>query len=194
MLVYRVFPYDAKAQPEKSGHPTYLHRPQGAGRWDNPDLYDTWYVGREPETAIAESFGNLAHWGESMFRFPSAPSTRRVLGVFSLPDDLQILDLDDPRNLTDLGIRPSQVVIRNKAYTQGRARQIWQQTTPSAERRWSAIGWWSFHAPHLRNLALMSSLSGPSPMTFVEAQPLTLTHPAVVECASLLHRVVDSRT
>lgn len=40
MLLHRVFLHDPAAAPGMSGHATYLHRPQGASRWDNPSLYD----------------------------------------------------------------------------------------------------------------------------------------------------------
>jgi len=57
MLVYRVFFHDPGARPGDPGHALHLHRPQGAGRWDNPDLYDAWYFARSPEGAIGEVFG-----------------------------------------------------------------------------------------------------------------------------------------
>ena len=60
MLVYRVFFHDPGARPGDPGHALHLHRPQGAGRWDNPDLYDAWYFARSPEGAIGEVFGALA--------------------------------------------------------------------------------------------------------------------------------------
>lgn len=39
MLVYRVFPHLNSAKAGEPGHPSYLHRPQGTGRRDNPDHY-----------------------------------------------------------------------------------------------------------------------------------------------------------
>jgi hypothetical protein len=40
MLLYRVFLHDPGAAEGHSGSATYLHRPQGDSRWDNPTLYD----------------------------------------------------------------------------------------------------------------------------------------------------------
>ena len=60
MLLHRVFLHDPGAAPGKSGHATYLHKPQGAGRWDNPALYDAWYLSPAAEGAVGETLGNLA--------------------------------------------------------------------------------------------------------------------------------------
>lgn len=113
MLVYRVFPHLETAEP---GHPLYEHRPQRGGRADHPDYY-VWYVAREAEAACGEAFGNLSLWTDSMFDFPAVPGARKALGVYELPDDLRICDLDEPHRLVELGLRPTQVVIRNLAIT-----------------------------------------------------------------------------
>ncbi|MFC9839925.1 hypothetical protein ACFVKB_40020 [Rhodococcus sp. NPDC127530] len=34
---------------------------------------------------------------------PSLPESRHALGLFELPDDLRVLDLDDPAQLVRLG-------------------------------------------------------------------------------------------
>lgn len=185
MLLYRVFPHSPSAAAGSPGHSGYLHRPQVNGRWDNPSLYDTWYFSKSPEGAIAESFGNLATWSAEMFLTPFMPGGRRALGVYSVPDDLSILDLDDARNLLELGMRPSQVVARNLAYTQSRAAEIFDARGLSG-RRWAGLSWWSFHRPTLTNVALWATLTEPAPLTPVEVTPLTLSTPSVVEAARML--------
>nr|WP_271211167.1 RES domain-containing protein [Rhodococcus wratislaviensis]GLK36938.1 hypothetical protein GCM10017611_37970 [Rhodococcus wratislaviensis] len=106
-----------------AGHPLYEHRPQRGGRIDHPD-YHVWYLSRLAEAACGESFGNLARWEASMLEFPLLPGSRRALGVFELPDDLRVLDLDDPAQLVRLGLRPTQVVARNLTVTQGWGHRI----------------------------------------------------------------------
>lgn len=53
-----------------------------------------------------------------MFDFALLPGARKALGSYRLPDDLRVLDLDDPRELLEWSLRPTQVVARNLAVTQ----------------------------------------------------------------------------
>ena len=183
VLVYRVFPYLSSAAAGEPGHPLYEHRPQRGGRIDHPD-YHVWYVSRYAEAACGETFGNLVRWDVSMFEFPQVPGARRALGVFELPDDLRVLDLDDPAQLVRLGLRPTQVVTRNLSVTQGWGRRIWSETDPqSDDRAWQAVSWWSYHRPVWTVLA---SWQRPD---VVRVEELDLDHPGIVDAAKALHRV-----
>lgn len=183
MLLYRVFPYDPSAAVGEPGHPLYEHRPQRGGRIDHPDYY-VWYLSRQAEGAIGETFGNLASWDDSMFHFPAAPGARRSLGVFRLPDDLRLLDLDDPANLTKLQLRPTQVVARNLAVTQEWGHRIWSERDPhdSATHRWQAVKWWSYHRPIWD---IIASWARP---TFDHVEALDFGHTAVIDAAEALSR------
>lgn len=182
MLVYRVYPHLDAARPGEPGHPLYEHRPQRGGRADHPDYY-VWYVARQPEAACGETFGNIAQWADSMFEFPAVPGARRVLGVYDLPDDLRICDLDDPHRLVELGLRPTQVVTRNLAVTSAWAHRIWSENSPAVGgRTWQAVQWWSYHRPHW---SVLASWERPK---LVEHQPLSLAHPAVIAAATSLNR------
>lgn len=183
MLVYRVFPYLDTAAAGEPGHPLHEHRPQRGGRIDHPDYY-VWYVGQQPEAAVAETFGNLAVWGESMFEVPFIPGARRALGILRLPDDLRVLDLDDPRELFHRGLRPTQIVARNLAVTQRWGPDIWDEEDPGAaeSRRWQGVQWWSYHRPTWQVLA---SWKRPG---VVQIEPLDLHHAAVADAADALRR------
>lgn len=182
MLVYRVFPYLETAAPETPGHPLYEHRPQRGGRADHPDYY-VWYVARQAEAACGETFGNLSRWIDAMFDFPAIPGARKTLGVYELPDDLRICDLDDPHRLVELGLRPTQIVTRNLAVTSDWAHRIWAQRTPAIEtHKWQAVQWWSFHRP---TWTIIASWDRPK---LVELEYLDLDHPAIVAAAKSLNR------
>ena len=79
-----------------------------------------WYFATTPECAVGETFAKLDSWSEDMFDFPALPGSRRALGVFDLPDDLPLLDLDDPQILLRRGLRPSGVVSLNRKVDPGR--------------------------------------------------------------------------
>jgi hypothetical protein len=183
VLVYRVFPYLATAKAGAPGHPGYAHRPQRGSRIDHPDYY-VWYLARQAEAAVGESFGDLASWEPSMFEVPFLPGARRALGVFRLPDDLRVCDLDDPHRLSELGLRPTQVVTRNLAVTQGWGHAIWAQHDPHdpSSRRWQAVQWWSYHHPSWTVVASWL------PPELVRVEPLDLTHGAVQDAAEELRR------
>ncbi|GAF47569.1 RES domain-containing protein [Rhodococcus wratislaviensis] len=184
MLVYRVFPYLSAAAPGQPGHPSYEHRPQRGGRVDHPD-YHLWYLSRLAEAACGESFGNLARWEASMLEFPLLPGSRRALGVFELPDDLRVLDLDDPAQLVRLGLRPTQVVTRNLTVTQGWGHRIWSETEPhTGDRAWQAVAGWSYHRPQW---SVLASWLRPA---LVRVEPLDLDHPAILDSAKALQRIV----
>jgi len=95
--------------------------------------------------AVGEAFGDLAGWEASMFETPFLPGGSRALAVLWLPDDLRILDLDDPRALLERALRPTQIVERNLAVTQSWAHAIWDERDPhdAAALRWQAVQWWS---------------------------------------------------
>ena len=186
MLVYRVFPFDPAAAAGTPGHPDYLHKPQGKARLDNPQHYETWYFAATPEAAVGEVFGDISVWGDDMFEYPALPDARRTLGVFELPDSLNLLDLDDARALLDRGIRPTQVIARNRSATQGWALKIFGESSDTGQRRWDGVRWWSFHRPHWTVFGLWSARGEPPHHRFVNTDPLHVAHPAVVDAARTL--------
>ena len=185
MLLYRVFPFVATAGEGEPGHPLYEHHPQRGGRMDHPDYY-VWYLAGQMSAAVGEVFGNLPVWEPTMLLFPALLDCSRALGVYYVPDDLRILDLDDPAELLARSLRPTQIVARNLAVTQAWAHRIWQEPdlADPRGRRWDAVKWWSFHRPHWDVIG-----SWVQPM--IEAvEPLSMDHPAVRDAAETLSRVV----
>ncbi len=181
MLVYRVFPFLATADSGEPGHPDYLHPDQGKGRLDNPDRYRCWYVALEASGAVGEAFADLLHWREEMFPFPALAGSRRALGTYEIPDDTPLLDLDDARSLLDRGLRPTQVIERNRPATQAWALRAFEEIDHDGTARWSGVRWWSFHRPQWRVLGLW----GQAPR-HIEVDRLDLEHPAVVDAAGAL--------
>lgn len=187
MLVYRVFAYDPKSTRGNSGHPDFLYRPQGSGRCDNPGLYDAWYYALTPEAAIAEVFGDLSRWSDGMFVPPYLPTGRKALGVYELPDDLALLDLNDARSLQERGLRPTQVVFRIRSATQAWARSIFNETT-AGKRSWQGVRWWSYWKPHWAVFVVWIEPGMPVLHKFVRAEDLDLGHPAVESARNSLGR------
>src|SRR5450432_4153311 len=135
MLVYRVFPHLPDAPWGAKGHAAYVEI-QGSGRLDNPDHYRIWYLALEPGGAIAETFGDLGEWDTGMFESSLIPGSRRVLATYLLADDTPLLDLDDARNLFTRGLRPTQIIERNRAATQAWALGVYDERGDSGARLW----------------------------------------------------------
>ena len=67
------------------------------------------------------------------------PGLRRAMAVFSVPDDLAVFNFDDAANLQRVGMRPSDVVIRNKAVTQRRAASLFEERNADGSHRWQGL-------------------------------------------------------
>jgi len=191
VIIYRAFPYLPSAKPGESGHPLYLHRPQGRGRADNPAEYDTWYFALQPEAAIGEIRGDLAVWRPDTFATPFLPGGYYALGRYQIPDELPLLDLDDAQNLLDRGLRPTQVIARNRPTTQSMALRIFLEANTDGTRKWAGIRWWSFQRPHWTVLALWVPPQRPIPHKFIDADPLDLDNPSVVDAAVSLSKPIE---
>lgn len=185
MLLYRVCPYLSTAKAGQPGHPLYEHTPQRGGRVDHPEYY-VWYLARSPEAACGEVFGDLHSWDPSMFVVPFLEGGARTLATYRLPDDLRLLDLDDPKDLLKRGLRPTQIVGRNLAVTKAWGYAVWNESDPhdARARRWDAVSWWSYHHP---GWPMVASWLRPE---LVDLHELQLEHPAIVEAAKTLDRVL----
>ncbi len=186
MLLYRVFPYLAAAAPGEPGHSGYLHGPQGKGRLDNPAEYACWYLSAEAGGAVGEVFADLGRWSPEMFDVPFLPGGERSLGVYEIPDETPLLDLDDAKHLLDRGLRPTQVIERNRPATQAWVLKIFDERDADGSRRWRGVRWWSYHRPQWRILGLW----GVTPSK-VAVEPLEQGHPAIHDAARALSKPVS---
>ncbi|MEY9853072.1 hypothetical protein ABH923_002750 [Leifsonia sp. EB41] len=190
MFVYRVIAYDPAAKAGNSGSPTYVYPRQTSGRWDNFPEYMTIYVSSSAEAAIGETFGRHPEWGDSMLDVRFTPGARYALARYSMNDDTPIVTLDDAATLLSRGMRPTQVVIRNVPYTQSVALNIFRERAASGERRWAGISWWSFWKPIWPVTAVWFEKHEDFPLALVDVEPLHLAHPAMLEAAKSLVRVI----
>lgn len=188
MLVYRVFPHVPGAAEGDPGHPLYLPQAQGSGRLDNPSHYRVWYFALEPSGAVGEKFGNLSTWREEMFFRPDVPGSRLALATYFLPENLDLLNLDDSNALHKRGLRPTQVIERNTSATQAWALSIFLERNSRGERAWSGVRWWSFHRPQWRVIGYWDN----SLPKLARLEELDLNHIAVIDAARTLGRPLMS--
>lgn len=160
---------------------------QGAGRFDNPELYAALYTANEPAGAVAEVFGNRHTWTRTMFTRPKDELVRALVTLEAQP---RLIDLDDPTTLQRLGLRPSDVVRRSPDRTREVARRLWREE----HQRVSGLKWWSYYRPEWDVLMLWSKdLEHPawfSDVQVTDVEILHLDHPAVQQAAVDLPRVL----
>lgn len=181
MHLYRVHPWIPGTEPHEPYGAMYIPPGQGAGRWDNPDLYSLRYFSTTPEGAVAETFGALAAWSADMLSVPIAPDAVRALSTYELADDVRLADLDDPAELVSLGVRRvTEVVQRDKRRTQRLAAKIHESGA------WDGISWWSYYHPSITLVAMWRE----DGIAATETAPLNVSGPDIAEAARLLVREV----
>src|SRR5437867_1510120 len=108
---------------------------------------------------------------------PGLPGSVRALATLDA-EKIDVLDLDDARELVRRKLRPSAVVTRERAVTQRWALTIFR------EKRWGGVRWWSYYDPRWGSFGVWRW----SNLHALEIAPLTPEHPALVEAASVLSR------
>ena len=185
MILYRVFPYVDGADLDDPGSPTYLHRPQGRNRLDNPKVFDTWYFGLTPEAAVGEVFGDLAEWSDEMFLLPALPDSWKSMGLYEIDEEaMPLLDLDDAQNLLVRGLRPTQVVARNRPATQSWGLRIYNEGV------WAGVRWWSFQRPHWTIICLWVPVGDPCPAMALDVEHIDINHRYVTSAAHSLGKPI----
>jgi hypothetical protein len=175
---YRVFPYLPGAAPDEPGGALYVP-PQGGGRLDNPDLYSVFYASDAEAGAIAEAFGRFPEWTPAILSgIPALPGSARAIATYRLDANVAVCNLDDPAQLSDLGLRPSDIVSRDYIRTREWARRLYR------DGRWAGVRWWSYYDPRWASFAIWSLPS----LSFAGLRPLTLADPAIAEAARAIAR------
>jgi len=173
---------------DKPFHPLYVPIDrQGGGRFDNPHRYAALYAATTAEGAVGETFGNSSTWIEAEVA-REKDGRPRCLVAIDIPDDTVLLDLDDPNVLSDLAMRPSDVVRRNRDRSQEVAQRVWMEMPTTRVR---GFRWWSYWRPEWTVVVLWSDDADPpwfSLATVADVTPLHMGHPAVVIAADVLPR------
>jgi hypothetical protein len=174
-VLFRVFGWLPDTQPEPL---RVLRDRQGGGRHDDPDRYTALYLARAPVGAVAEAiqaFRGQELTAEALVRPDGARRSLATLDDAAIP---VLLDLDDPRVLVARKLRPSAVATGIRRLTQRIAGDAF-------DRGAVGLSWWSTLESSWTNVTLFDERLASRPPV-VEAIPLTLDHPFVVEAAERL--------
>lgn len=127
---------------------------------------------------MAERFGNLAAWTEEMLAPPPALEHCTTCLVEYESGRTAACDIDDAHELVRLGLRPSEVVTRDRSRSQGWAESIWR------ERRWDGVRWWSYYGSHWGSFGLWDTTK----LRVVRVTALSRDHSAVARAATMIVR------
>jgi hypothetical protein len=178
--LYRVFRYLKSVREDEPGGALYIP-PQGGGRIDNPGAYSVLYLSDSEAGAIAEAFGRFPEWTPAILEpNPSLPGSVRAIARYTLRDDAPVCDLDDPKRLVALHLRPSEVVTREYARSRAWARRIYEAG------KWTGVRWWSYYDSKWASYGLW----GVRRVKLDAITVLTLDYPALLEASRTIVRRV----
>jgi hypothetical protein len=180
VILWRLLPWQRGVSDQGPGGALWFPRElQGAGRHDNPDRYGCLYVSESPVSAVAEALAPFRGTGALVPGMLVRAGVSVALAQLALADGIHLVDLDDPRVLSDRQLRPSMVATARRSLTQAHAARLYDEQPGPAGLRW-----WSTIEASLLNVTLFDR-SLPS-LRVVDVAPLTLDHPVLREAAGLL--------
>jgi hypothetical protein len=178
LILYRCFAWNERARPDQPDSPLWFPRVfQGDGRHDNPDVYGCLYLTDREVSGVVEQLARFRGQGliESMLVRRGLPI---AVAAIEVPDDADVIDLDDPVVLRRRRLRPSVVATRERAITQPQALAAYRETDAAGLR------WWSIHESLWANYTLFDR-ARPA-LEAQDVRALTLEDPALVEAAEFL--------
>ncbi len=178
MILHRCFAWNDSARPEQPDSPLWFPRVfQGDGRHDNPEVYGCMYLTDREASGVVEQ---LARFRGQRLIEPMLVRRGRplALAAIELPDDAELIDLDDPVVLRRLGLRPSVVATRDRSITQPQALAAYRDTNAEGLR------WWSIFESLWTNYTLFDRAG--SRLSLRDVRTLSLEDRAVVEAADYL--------
>jgi RES domain len=180
LILHRVFPRDPRAAPTEPGGSLFWPRGlQGYGRHDNPELYACIYASETRVSPVAEVLAPFRGAGEVAQAMLERNGRPLALAAIEVPDELRLIDLDDPRTLASEALRPSQVATRRWSLTQAQAARLFE-----SHERAAGLRWWSSLESLWINVTLFDRAE---PVVVAgELEPLKLESEPVQEAASML--------
>jgi hypothetical protein len=136
VILHRCLAWNERAAPDGPDGALWFPRLyQGEGRLDNPLVYGCLYLSEQPLSCVVEQLARFR--GQ---RLTPALLRRRglplALAELELPDDAQLVDLDEPSVLRRERLRPSRVATRERTVTQPLALALHEKHGEAAGLRW----------------------------------------------------------
>jgi RES domain len=179
VILYRCLAWSERAAPDKPDGALWFPRLyQGEGRHDNPDVYGCLYLSEAPLSCIVEQLARFR--GQ---RLTPALLLRRglplALAELELPDDTELVDLDEPAVLRRERLRPSRVATRRRDVTRPQARALHERHPDAA-----GLSWWSTFESLWANVTLFDRAA--SALRLASIKALDLADEEILSAADVL--------
>ena len=179
MILHRCLAWNERAGPAAPDGALWFPRPyQGEGRHDNPTVYGCLYLSEQQLSCVVEQLARFR--GQ---RLTAALLRRRelplALAELELPDDAQLVDLDEPAVLRRERLRPSRVATRDRALTQPQALTLHDKHAEAAGLRW-----WSTFESQWLNVTLFDRAA--SALRLVSVKVLDVAGEEIAAAADVL--------
>ena len=179
MILHRCLAWSERAAPDAPDGALWFPRPyQGEGRHDNPAVYGCLYLSEQPLSCVVEQLARFR--GQ---RLSAALLRRRglplALAELELPDDAELVDLDEPAVLRRERLRPSRVATRERAITQPQALALHEKHGKAAGLRW-----WSTFESQWLNVTVFERAA--SMLRLVSVRTLVVADDEIAAAADVL--------
>jgi hypothetical protein len=179
VILYRCLAWNERAAADAPDGPLWFPRPyQGEGRHDNPDLYGCLYLSEAPLSCVVEQLARFR--GQ---RLVPALLRRRdlplALAALEVPDDAELIDLDEPAVLRRERLRPSRVATRDREITRPQARALRE-----GHRHAAGLRWWSTFESLWANVTLFDRAA--SRLRLASVRALALGDEEIASSAEVL--------
>lgn len=179
MILHRCLAWNERAAATAADGALWFPRPyQGEGRHDNPAVYGCLYLSEQPLSCVVEQLARFR--GQ---RLTAALLRRRglplALAGLELPDNAELVDLDDPAVLRRERLRPSGVATRERTLTQPQALALHDKHAEAAGLRW-----WSTFESRWLNVTLFDRAS--SALRLVSVKELEIADEEIGAAAEFL--------
>jgi hypothetical protein len=178
LILYRCFAWNERARADQPDSPLWFPRVfQGDGRHDNADVYGCLYLTDREASGVVEQLARFR--GQRLI----GPMLMRrglplALAAIELPDNAELIDLDDPVVLRRRRLRPSLVATRDRSVTQPQALAAYRDTDAAGLR------WWSIFESLWANYTLFDRAA--RRLTLQDVRVLSLEDGAVIEASDYL--------
>jgi hypothetical protein len=179
VILHRCLAWNERAAATAPDGALWFPRPyQGEGRHDNPAVYGCLYLSEQPLSCVVEQLARFRgqRLSEALLRRRGLPL---ALAELELPDDAELLDLDEPAVLRRERLRPSRIATRDRALTQPQALTLHEK-----HREAAGLRWWSTFESQWLNVTLFDRAA--SALRLLSVKALTVADDEVATAAGVL--------
>jgi len=178
--LYRVFPWNPASKNTEFGGVFFVAREkQGQDRHDIPKLDGVFYCSKEPVSAVSEFIQAFRGQTLTNAHFERPDELAMAIVRFVLDPSLRLPDLDDPKILAQLKIRPSEVLTHNRDTTRAMAERLYAEGN-------DGFFWPSAIEASWKNATLFQSRVRNKISISEPPKPLSVEAPEVIESSTFL--------